>query len=232
MLFLLPWAEYWRVQQLVGNKQSQLLQEIKRALLATFPRTDLRADGQVVLAPFQSYNVEVIPSFWRKDGGYVTANSTDEGSWRLSNPAVEYQVLAQADSVSTGKATHLVKMLKAWKRECSVEIKSLSLETFACVFVAQWEFRLRGFYYYDWLVRDFFKFMLAYRNGWTRVPGTEEIIQVGDAWASKCETAYNRSLKACEYERQDCGALAAGEWQKIFGKQFRALYPVAIGASA
>jgi len=232
LLFLLPSDNYYRVERLVGNKQSQLLQEVKRTLLATFPRTDLRADGQVVLAPFQTYNVDVVPAFHLTDGTYITANTSDDGSWRPSNPFAEYQAITHTDSISAGKATHLLKMLKPWKRECLVEIKSISLEVLVCEFVKQWQFNDRSLFYYDWLVRDFFNFMLAYKNGWTLVPGTTEKIDLGDAWVSKCQSAYQRSLKACDYERSDWGRLAAEEWQKIFGKQFRALYPAPMAVSA
>lgn len=232
MLFLLPPAQYSRVEQLLGNKQSQLLQEVRRAMSATFTLTDLRADGQIVLAPFQTYKVEVVPAFLLKDGTYITAHTANEGSWRPSNPSAEYQAIADADSVGAGKATHLVKMLKPWKRECSVEIKSISLEVLACEFVKQWQFRDRTLFYYDWLVRDFFEFMLRYRCGWTRVPGTTEKIDLGDAWFSKCQSAYSRSLKACEYEHADCESLAADEWQKVFGSQFCALHARASAVTA
>jgi tRNA nucleotidyltransferase (CCA-adding enzyme) len=90
MLFLLPVREFTRIGQLAGNKQSQLLQEVKDTLEVTFPRTDLRADGQVVIAPFQTYNVEIIPAFLMKDGTYITAHTANNGSWRASNPVVEY----------------------------------------------------------------------------------------------------------------------------------------------
>jgi Second Messenger Oligonucleotide or Dinucleotide Synthetase domain len=222
MLFLLPPHVYPRVEALVGNKQSQLLQAVKRALEGTFPRTDLRADGQVVFAPFQTYNVEVIPAFLRTDGTYHTAHTADGGSWRASNPQAEYWAIKKADSLSADKATHLLKMLKAWKRECSVDIKSISLEVLVCEFVKEWEHRFRSLFYYDWLVRDFFAFMLRYANGWTRVPGTAETIQLGDAWVSKCRSAYGRALNACHYEVADADYSAATEWQKIFGVQFRA----------
>ena len=127
MLFLLPYSDYARIEQLAGNKQSQLLREVKQALEGTFPRTDLRADGQVVIAPFETYNVEVIPAFACLDGTFVTPHTANNGSWRYSNPVVEYQWITNADSLSAGKATDLTKMLKGWKRECSVDIKSISL---------------------------------------------------------------------------------------------------------
>jgi hypothetical protein len=220
MLFLLPWREHTRLEQLSGNKQSQLLQEVKDVLVDTFPRTDLRADGQVVTAPFQTYNVEIIPAFKFTDGTYITAHTASGGSWRPSNPAVEYQLIQYADSMSEGKAPHLIKMLKAWKRECSVDIKSISLEVAACVFITNWPYRLRTIFYYDWMVRDFFEFMLRYRWGWNIVPGTEEKIQLGDAWGSKCESAYQRAFKAERCEQADDKDVAAEEWRKIFGGQF------------
>ncbi len=220
MLFLLPAHEFTRIGQLAGNKQSQLLQEVKGVLEDTFPRTDLRADGQVVVAPFQTYNVEIIPAFLMKDDTYITAHTASGGTWRASNPAVEYQWIQYADSVSAGKATHLIKMLKAWKRECSVDIKSISLEVAACVFVSNWPYRNQTLFYYDWLVRDFFEFMLRYRWGWNIVPGTQEKIQLGDAWGSKCESAHQRAVKAERYEHADDGDAAAEEWHKIFGDQF------------
>jgi hypothetical protein len=220
MLFLLPASEYARIQALAGNKQSQLLQEVKGSLEGTFPRTDLRADGQVVLAPFQTYNVEVIPAFLMTDGTYITAHTANNGSWRASNPAIEYQWIVDADSVSAGKATHLIAMLKAWKRECSVDIKSISLEVLAREFINAWPHRHRTLYFYDWMVRDFFEFMLPYRWGWTIVPGTQEKIYLGDSWGSKCESAYSRAIKAERYEHADDGDAAAEEWRKIFGDQF------------
>jgi hypothetical protein len=88
----------------------------------------LRADGQVVIAPFQTYNVEVVPAFALNDGTYATAHTADDGSWRVSSPVAEYQIISRVDCISDRKATHLLKMLKAWKRECSVEMKSISLE--------------------------------------------------------------------------------------------------------
>jgi Second Messenger Oligonucleotide or Dinucleotide Synthetase domain len=225
MLFLLPPSEYYRVERLLGNKQSQLLQEVKKGLEGTFPRTDLRADGEVVVAPFQTYNVEVVPAFELTDGTYITAHTENNGSWRVSNPAAERQRIVSVDAISAKKATHLLKMLKAWKRECSVEMKSISLEVLACIFVEQWPFKDRSLLWYDWMVRDFFAFLRPYVNGWTLVPGTTEKIQLGNTWATKCQSAYDRSLKACAYEEHDCGRLAAEQWQKVFGEQFRFLYP-------
>jgi hypothetical protein len=225
MLFVLPWDVYARIEALVGNKQSQLLQEVKRTLFATFPNTDLAADGQVVVAPFQAYNVDIVPAFRFIEGTfhgqYLTADTANGGGWRLSNPVAEYSWLRQADAGTAGKATHLIKMLKAWKSECNVEIKSVCLEILATVFVNQWQFRDQTIFYYDWMVRDFFAFMLRYGQGsWVKPAGIDERIPFGECWQSKTNTAYARALKACDYEYKDEGFSASSEWQKVFGNQF------------
>jgi len=220
ILYLLPVSEYHRINQVFGNGQSQLLQEVKRALADTFPRTDLSADGQVVKAPFASFAVEVVPAF-RCDGGtYLTCHTAGGGSWRSSNPIAEYRAIADLDAIYGDKATHLIKMLKAWKRTCNVPLKSIAVEIAACSFVRQWPHNQQSIFWYDWMVRDFFAFLWQYRNGTAQIPGIQETISLGEQWVSRCESAYSRAVKACEYEHQDFGVLAEDEWKKIFGDQF------------
>ncbi len=60
LMFFLPPSVYYRYAVRTGNRQSQLLQELKGVLLSTFSRTDLKGDGQVVVVPFDTYKVEVV----------------------------------------------------------------------------------------------------------------------------------------------------------------------------
>jgi len=81
----------------------------------------LRADGQVVLAPFETYAVEVVPAFRLHDGRFVTANTpmAEAGSF----PTLSLNTKpAAGDLASDGKATHLTMMAKAWNRECNVAL--------------------------------------------------------------------------------------------------------------
>ena len=107
-------------------------------------------------------NVDIAPAFRFTDGTlngqYLIAHTPDGGKWRLSNPVAEYAWLQQTDAATAGKVTHLIKMLKAWKRECNVEMKSICLEVLANVFVTQWEYNQQTIFYYDWMIRDFFAF--------------------------------------------------------------------------
>src|SRR5262249_19840982 len=128
MIFVIPSADFTRINALSGNKQSQLLQEVKSSLLETFPSTDIRGDGPIVKVPFSTYDFEVVPVF-RLNNGFLTANTKNGGQWGYTHPEAELQWLKNVDTATFGKATHLVKMLKAWKRECNVDMRSICLET-------------------------------------------------------------------------------------------------------
>jgi hypothetical protein len=222
MIFVLPYEDFVRIDALTGNKQSQLLQEVKNTLLGTYPFTDIRGDGPVVKVPFSTYEFEVCPVFLLQDNSFLNAHTKNGGSWGYTNPALEVQWIRNTDAVTLGKATDLVKMLKAWKRECNVEIKSICLEVAAVYFVERWSNRDKTVYYYDWMVRDFFAFLLNYTiGGWTKPPGIAEQILFGNNWQTKCRSAYDRAVKACDHERADQGILATAEWQKVFGSQFK-----------
>ncbi len=220
MIFVLPADDLLRIEGISGNKQSYLLQEVKQVLLGRFPNTDIRGDGPVVKIPFQTYEVELVPCFATGTGQFLNAHTKNGGRWAFSHPAAELDHLNRADATSGGMARHLVKMLKAWQRECNVEVKSICLEIAAVVFVEQWLNRDKGFVYYDFLVRDFFAFLLSYTNPRAKPAGIDEWIDLGPDWPSKGRTAYDRAVKACEYEQADDRYSASFEWRKIFGSQF------------
>jgi hypothetical protein len=221
--FVLPRSDFHRIQGLAGdNKQSQFLQEVKRTLLVTYPNTDIRGDGPVVKVPFSTYYFEVCPTFLCDYGTYLTAHTKNNGSWHYSNPHAEYRWLQDVDKKTNGKATHLIKMLKAWKRTCNVELKSICIEILAILFVDQWHNNDKTMLYYDWMVRDFFAYLLQYEDhGRTKPAGILEWIEMGDNWQTKARSAYDRAIKACEYEHADQWLAASWEWQKIFGLQFK-----------
>jgi len=54
-------------------------------------------------------------------------------------------------------------------------------------------------------------------SGWVWVPGTMELLMLGDEWKSKAESAKGRAEKACEFESGQMPYSAGEEWQKIFG---------------
>ena len=221
MVFIVPVAEWERINAIVWNKQNYLLQEVKGILIDRNPTTDMQGSGPVVIAPFGDYKVEVVPSFiWNDTGVLINAHTKDGGSWKFSHPIAELADLNKVDADSGGMVRDLCKMLKAWKEFCNVEIRSVCLEILAIVFIREWTNKGKDYLYYDFMVRDFFGFMLRYVNGRGKPAGIDEWIDLGDCWKSRAESAYARACKASDYEKADDAYYAVEEWKKNFGYQF------------
>lgn len=219
LYFLLPLEVYHRFEQYKGNKQSALLQEVKGKLLDSYPLSDIRGDGPVVLAGFWSFNVEVVPAFLLNtdDRSYYVCDTKNGGSYKITKPLHEVEAIERADQRNNSNVRRLVRMLKCWQAYCAVPIKSFYLELLATEFLDQWPNKDQSYFYYDWMCRDFFQWMIARPTSFLFAPGTFEPMYLGDAWKSRAESAYNRALKACDYEKFSKEGDAGDEWQKIFG---------------
>lgn len=220
IMFILPPNEFYRYDNLQGNKQSILLQNIKSILLKTYTNTDLRADGQVVSVPFVSFAVEVVPCFELTNGNFNICNTNSGGSWKEVAPKADMKSLTESNARSNGNTVKLIKMMKVWKRYCNVPIKSFAIELLAKELLANWTYYDKSSVYYDWMVRDFLGFMISKANGYLFAPRTYELIYLGDDWKSRAESAYDRAQKACKLESDKEDAKATEEWKKIFGDLF------------
>jgi Second Messenger Oligonucleotide or Dinucleotide Synthetase domain len=219
LYFVLPVEVYYRFQGRVWNRQSALLQEVKNALAETYPDTDMSGDGQIVLVRFESYSVEVVPSFLLKSGSYWICDTNNGGRYKENNPWAEVNHIESVDQATNRNLRPLIRMIKAWQDHCSVHIKSFQLELIAAEFLAQSPWRLHDFLWFDWISRDFFLYLYWKANTYITVPGGTEVIYLGNDWQSRAESAYWRAVKACDYEKDNQIAEAGEEWQKIFGQQ-------------
>jgi hypothetical protein len=216
VFFVLPDSNWPRIQQLQGNKQSLLLQEVKRVLQGTYPQTDMRGDGQVVMVAFNTITVEVVPVFRGMDGKFIFADSNNGGQWHVADPGAEIRYIEDGDLLTSRYLRAAIRMLKILKRECNVPIKSYVLETLVTNYLVGWPHRHEGFFYFDWLMRDFFAFLIVRANTWVTVADRSQV-WLGADWKSRAESAYARSVRACDYEQANMIANAGDQWQKIFG---------------
>jgi hypothetical protein len=226
MLFFLPWAVYSRFQSRSGNKQSALLQEVKTALQATYPQSDIRSDGPTIILDFSTYKVEVAPSFIEKtsptnicDPGFkvLLCDTNNNGKYKLAAPVAERNKLETLNRASGGDLIPLIRMAKIWKRYCSAPIKSFYLEQLAMEFVSRWPYIGKGFFWYDWMIRDYFAYILTRQNCYNTLPVSYESFHYGNAWVSRAETAFRNATAACLLEQYNQNRPAGEEWQKIFG---------------
>jgi len=214
-LFDLPKSVYDRFQQRTGNRQSQLLQEVKSHLAGAFANTAIRGDGPVVLVPFSAYNVELIPAFPLNGGGHWVCMTDAGGHYKKADYAAEADAITKA--AWGGNTRDLVRMMKCWQSYCAVALKSFHIELLAVEFLNAWQYHGNSATYYDWMVRDFLKHIIGRSGGYVYAPGTNEIMSLGAGWKSRAETAYARAVKACDFESASNWGSAGDEWQKIFG---------------
>jgi hypothetical protein len=224
IVFLLPWSMYHRYEGRQGNKQSDILQEVKNALLPTYWNTDIKGDGPAVVLRFSNYKIEVVPSFLERDFAIgdpavvvLTCNTRDGGMYRRSAPIAERAQIDSHDSRWNGDLRALICMAKTWKRHCTVPIGSYLIDQLAIEFLSGWANAGKGAFWYDWMMRDFFNFMLTRQHGWGLLPVSNALFVYGDAWASKAATAARNATNAWIYEQKDLNVAAGEAWQKIFG---------------
>lgn len=220
LMFVVPYETYLSFEQRVGNKQSQLLQHVRSILAPAFPSTAIRADGQVVVVPFVSYRVEVVPCVLLKDSSYWICDTNNGGRWKVSHPKKEIQELNEADIATNGNLRKLVKMAKAWRAFCNVPIKPIMLELVAKEFLMTWANRHQSSAYHGLMFRDFISFLWNRKDHSVLVPGTAEYLALGNDWVDRSVTAYNRARKACEFEAANGFRLVSDEWKNIFGDDF------------
>lgn len=217
ILFLLPPHVFHQYENRAGNKQSQLLQEVKDVLFATYSQTRMRGDGQVVVIPFNTTPIEVAPGFRCQDGSIIVCDTHDGGRYMTSTAEAEAADLAAADTLYNGNVRALARMMKHWQREWNVPLKSFQIERLAVEFLRGWHANTRGLFWYDWMIRDFLAFLQGRADGIIWMPGTGEQISLGRDWLFKAQSAHAHAITACAHEQANNEELAGQAWQEIFG---------------
>lgn len=174
----------------------------------------------MVQIDFNSILVELVPVFPLPNGQFIMPDTHEGGAWKTVDPVAQIALIDTVDREHNGNVRALCRMIKRWKHERSVDMKSFAIELIVVDFVRSYEFGKEDHYWYDWLVRDFFRFMKTLANGgYVIIPGTNEHVFLGRDWLPEVERAIGIAETACDYERRDLAVLAGHEWQKIFGNR-------------
>jgi hypothetical protein len=204
----------------LGNQQSMLLQEIKVVLLASFPRTTVKDSGPIVEVGFSDYNVEVAPVWGLENQFSYVCMTANGGSYERADYHVETNAISISNTITNGNTRHLVRMMKCWQGQNNVPLRSFYIELLAIGFLGQWPHAGNSKTYYDWMCRDFFKYILERENSNVYAPGTNEAMPIGDAWSAKARTAQKNACSAIENEASDV-AFGSVYWRYIFGPQMK-----------
>jgi len=223
MLYILPWKYYTKYNSYVGNGQSALLQDVKDSIKQTYPITYISGDGQVVKVSFSDEVVfEVVPCFDYSDGSFCYPDTHNGGSWKTTNPRPEINAINDLNNITNRNLKRLCRMIRAWKDNCNVPMGGLLIDTFAYKFLSLWEYRDKSYMYYDWMTRDFFKFLSEQDDSqsyWKAV-GSGQYIYPKGKFTAKAKTAYNNAIIAIEKEVKGYSYTANDYWRAIYGTKF------------
>ncbi len=223
ILFQLPFKIYQKYNNYKGNRQSALLQAVKESLKKTYSTSYIKGDGQVVGIDF-SYGIsfEIVPCFLNEDGSFTYPDTHNRGSWRITNPKPEIEEIKDKDKKWNGNLKNLCRMARAWKDEWDVPIGGLLIDTLAYNFLRDWEYRDKSYFYYDWMIRDFFEFLTNQDENqqyWRAVGSGQYILRKGK-FEYKTKQCYKLALEAIEYEQREYEYSANQKWKEIFGNKF------------
>ena len=225
MIFQLPYALYAQYDRHVGNGQSALLQRVKTSIEKTYSTTSIRADGQVILVPFNDgITFEVVPAFINKDDSYTHPNANAGGSWKKTNPRPEIEAIRARNAACNRNLVPLCRMMRAWKNQWEVPIGGLLVDTLAYQFIENYEYRDKSYLYYDFMCRDFFNWMAAQNveQEFWRAPGSGQYVYGKGLFQYKAKRCYNLSLEAIAHETANTKQewSAKQNWRQIFGTAF------------
>ena len=223
MLYVLPWSYFTKYDSYISNGQSALLQAVRDSIKQTYPFTNISGDGQVVKVWFyDGVEFEVVPCFEYSDGGFCYPDTHDGGSWNKTNPRPEISAINCLNNLTNNNLKRLCRMIRAWKDNCNVPMGGLVIDTFAYRFLSLWENRDKPYLYYDWMTRDFFKFLSEQddNQSYWKAVGSGQFIYPKGRFTHKASIAYNNAVIAIEKEDKGYTYTANNYWRAIYGSKF------------
>ena len=191
ILVELPESEYYRYDYTRGNGQSRLLQAVRHAIQNSYPRSDIRADGQVVKITFSDkMKFEILPAFkqldYQENVIYKYPDTNMGGNWRSTNPKAEQNAISQKDASSNGLLRDTCKHLRRVRDEhySSYHLSGIVIDSFVFAAIGNWRWSSSGVQSayqgaYERVLLDFFSNNIFWMNIKAPGSGQEVILPAG-----------------------------------------------------
>lgn len=223
LIYVLPYSVYVRFNSYLAGGQSALLQAVKQSIERTYPSSATIADGQIVGIPFQDgITFEIVPAFLNDNGSYTYADSNNGGSWKICRPKHEIDAFSARNGESNRNLVEMGRMARAWRDYNSVPMSGILIDTLACQFMATWPHREMSYLYYDYMTRDFFKFLANQSEAqtyWT-APGSGSYVWRTGKFEYKARQALVRAIEAIAFLEAQSLWSARQKFREIYGPAF------------
>lgn len=153
ILVELPQSEYSRYDFAKGNGQSRLLQAVRSSIQTTYPRSDVRADGQVVKIAFSdNMRFEILPAFKKVEwfgqwyGTYYYPDTNMGGNWRSTCPKAEQDAMKQKNNSSNGLLYDTCKHIRRVRDDnfSSYHLSGIVIDSFVYKAIGSWRWLPEG----------------------------------------------------------------------------------------
>jgi len=197
-----------RDQRLVSDGLGRIERIIRQGMPGTLPHPT--AHGLAI--PLEDFTVMALIAKERP-GGFAFWS---EKGFVDSHPAAEITALRLSDSLTGGRTTRLLILLKAWAAADTVPLPSFALEILAREFMSDHGGE-------DWpdMLSDFFAWIRQNEIDIVARPGSDAPLHLGDrAWCKHAEAAYWRCVLAKRLAHEGDALAELREWQKLLGPAF------------
>lgn len=151
IMVILPKSEYERYDGYNRNGQSRLLQSVKNAIQSSYPRSDIRADGQVIKIAFSDgMKFEILPAFkeidWLEKITYAYPDTNMGGNWRSTNPKSEQEAMREKNSQTNHLLTDTCRHLRYVRDNYfrSYHLSGIVIDSFVYIAMGSWEWATAG----------------------------------------------------------------------------------------
>lgn len=190
------------------------LNQVRTALNRRYPKTLIRVDRLVVKVQFGDFKFEVQPVF-ETDDGHFEYPDTLKDRWRITKPREEIKAISELDGSTGGKARKLCRLTRAWKKQHTVPINGLLIDTLVHRYLTSQLSDDAVLPALPVLVKDFFAYLseLPKQDTWYALGSGQKITN-----ESNFQSKAKKALSLCE------DAIAANtkstmnqKWRAIFG---------------
>ena len=191
ILIELPSSYFDRFNNLSGNGQSRLLQAVRNAILCTYPRSNIHADGQVVKIAFSDeIYFEIVPAFKNElwpgcwDGTYKYPDSNLGGRWKSTNPKAEQEAMAQKNRDSNGLLYDTCRHIRYIRDNnfASYQLSCIVIDSFVYNAIGNWRWLnsdekfLQSHEIYEDILLDYYNKNNIYGSMTLNAPGSNDSI--------------------------------------------------------
>lgn len=147
MLVILPSEEFDHINNLKGNSQSRLLKVVKNSIVESYPRTNIRADGQVIKVEFSDgIKFEVVPVFKSMLGAFIYPDTNAGGAWKSTNPKAEQKTMEELNVKSKGLLIDTCRHMRILRdsKFSSYKLSGIVIDSFVCSAIGTWVWCTEG----------------------------------------------------------------------------------------